>query len=424
MKPSGGVSQQASQPRDAAFRVRLGRLALATSLTCLLAHALSHIESAPAGPNGGPLSVVLGQAVWNAAQVGLLLLLLTLWRLAPRAWVAMLGLATLLCLPFAVYAISPGAWAFTILLLATCATAWAARLPDLQLAIVDAQARGTPTLAKVEFVAVACNLFSSMYNFGISRATWPHWASVFEKTTAAIGYAPRPEAIARGMYTLGLGGVSMPPYIASMHSSAVGSMVFVLIWTVLPCLYALYFLALYLLAKNSYGTRVQQFLCIYAIFHFLFLTDIVDYQFGRGIMNAASEWCHWSERFVWRIAVLLPIYQNLASGQWRRGNGVFGVLLHHVLALWAATFLVYAVFICDGAGLYKFLTGKEASYIHAFMGPYNWLGYPAALVFLTGFYAFSIVALRCKRVQAEPVIRVGERGAPLWRIAGPRPAAP
>lgn len=388
---------------DTPSPVPVRMLALVTSLTCLLAHLLSRAGGLAGGAHGGPPGVVLGQAVWNAAQVGLLLLLLCLWRVR-RGWgVIALAIATLACLPFAIYAISPGAWVLSTLLLTTCALAWAWDVPDLGVAITDAPARGTPTLAKLEFLAIACNLFSSMYNYGIGRGIVPYWHRAFREVAAFVGFTPDTAAIAHGMYTLGLHGVSLPPYILPARENPLASVAFLLIWTVLPTLYVLYFAACAKLAKYSFGTRVQQALCLYCIFHFLFLTDIVDYQFGRGIVNPLAEWSHWSERYVWRIAILLPIYQSLASGHWRKGNGATGVVVHYALAVWAVMFLIYQPLIHDGEHFYRFVTGREFLDLGPFWPAYFLLGYPTALVFMTLFYGFLVLTLRCKRVQAQPM---------------------
>lgn len=385
---------------DAPRRVPVRGLALVTALACLVAHGLALAGGGASGAGGGPLGVVVGQAVWNAAQVGLLVLLLCLWQAPRGGWTLVLAIGSAACLPIAIYVTSPGAWLLTLILLAACALAWVRRIPDLAVSIVEAPARGTPTLAKVEFLAFACNLFSSMYNYQVGRG----WSAVYDRTAALLGFTPAPATIARDLYTLGLSGVSLPPYILTAPDNPLGSLVFLLLWTVLPFLYVLYFAACAMLAKNTKGTRVQLALCAFCIFHFLFLTDIVDYQFGRGVLNAGAEWAHWSERLAWRIAILLPIYQNLASGRWLRGAGVLGVALHYALAVWAVVFFAYMVLVYDVGGFYRFVTGKEAAYVSKYFGHYNHLlGYPGALMLMVLLYGFMTVAMRCKRVQARPV---------------------
>lgn len=61
------------------------------------------------------------------------------------------------------------------------------------------------------------------------------------------------------------------------------------------------------------ATRLQQALCFVRILHALILTDFVGYQHGRGVANPWADWFHWLEVFVWRIAILLPVYQKLAT---------------------------------------------------------------------------------------------------------------
>jgi hypothetical protein len=264
-------------------------------------------------------------------------------------------------------------------------------------------------LAKFEFLALVCNLLCSMYNYLPSWRLFPYWAFVFEGVRVLTGLTLSAAAIARGMYSLGLPGVSMPSYIhVGFNAIPLGAVVFSLIWTVLPFLYVVYFAMLAKLAKNSPGTRIQQVLCCICIVHFLFLTDFVDYQYGRGIANPLADWCHWLEVFVWRIAILLPIYQKLTTGQWRRGNGAVGVVLHYGIAVWAAGFFIYEVLMYNvpdflnsfGFG-FKRLTLFGRGYSEK-------LGWHGALLLMIFLYGFMVLAMRCKRITAFPVEMRGE----------------
>lgn len=417
---AGAVAPQG----DAPLRVPVRKLIAATGLACLTALILTHAER-DAIANTAALGVVAGQALWNAAQVGLLFVLLCLWRERQRWWVVGLLFGTLACLPFAIYALSPGAWALGAILLVTCAAAWIVSAPDLNVAIVDAPARERPMLGKFELLAFTCTLLSSMYNYNASKICWPYWASIFAGVAAAAGFTLDPGAVAQGMYTVGLEGVSPPPYVPTSRgadTNGLGALIFALIWTVLPFLYILLFAACAMQARNSPGERVQQALCAFAIFHFLFLTDLVAYQFGRGIPNPAAEWCHWSERWVWRLAILLPIYQKLTSGQWLRGNGKVGVVMHYGLAAWATGFFVYQLVIYDAPRFYAFVVGEEPVYHELFGLAYRQeLGYHGALVLMTVVYGFMVAAMRCKRIVAVPAPRASESGAPRALIPAKAP---
>jgi len=398
------VSQ--GRPLEAPSRIPIRKLALATGLTGIVAQVLSLTGGGGGGAEGGPLAVVVGQALWNAAQVGLLLLLLSLLCVHRRRWVVALAVVTLACLPFAIYVISPGGRALTVLLLATCGLARADHAPDLDVALVDAPARGTPMLTKFEFLAFVCYLLCSMYNFFVELHVPPYWDSIFRSVGAFIGFTSDPATIAHVMYGLGLDGVRLPSYIKLANTTnSLGAVIFALIWTVLPCLYVLYFAALAKMAKNSPGTRLQHALCLFGIFHFLFLTDFVDYWFGRGIVNPAADMCHISEVFAWHIAVLLPIYQKVASGQWLRGNGVLGVVLHCALAVWATGWFFYNVLMYNVPFAYAMITGgaKFGEYrpIQLFGRGYsNVLGYFGTLVFMMILYGFMVLAMRGKRIVA------------------------
>jgi hypothetical protein len=402
---------------DPPTRVSVRNLALVTGLASVIAQVLSHISASAPGAHDGPWGVVIGQALYNGAQVGLLLLLLGLWCVGRSRWIAALAVVTLVGLPFAIYAISPGGWALTALLLAVCALTWSRGVPDLSVAVVDAPARGTPLLVKFEFLALVCNLLCSMYNFMANDGVWPHWSSIYAAVSGLIGFTAEPAAIAQGMFGLGIADVGLPAYIkVGRPVEGLGAVMFAVIWAVLPFLYVLYFALLAKQAKHSPGTRIQQALCAVAIVHFLFLTDIVDYRFGRGIVSPAAEWCHWLEVFIWRLAIILPIYQKVMSGQWRNGNGRVGVAVHYGFGAWAAGFFVYEVLMYNSRFFYAWATGTEYNQIMLFGRGYaESLGWHGALVLMVFLYGFTIATMRCKRIVAEPAPAPGLSPRPASR---------
>ena len=306
-----------SDTRSNVSRIPVRKLALATALTCIVAQAVSQMGGDLGGhARNGPLGVVLGQTIWNAAQVGLLLLLLCLWRV-DRHWGSIaLTIGALVCLPFGIYALSPGGWLLTGLLLVTCVLTWVRNAPDLGVTIVEAPARGVATIAKFEFIAFLCNFLSTLYNYSVTRRIWPYWSNIYSQVSSLTGFTPNLATIDRVMYTLGIPGVEVPVYIKTGNDpNSVGAALFLLIWTVLPTLYILYLAALAKLAKGTPLAKLQQALCAVGIFHFLFLTDIVDYRFGRGIINAAEHPAHIIERFAFGVSIALPIHQKLSTRQ-------------------------------------------------------------------------------------------------------------
>ncbi len=179
----------------------------------------------------------------------------------------------------------------------------------------------------------------------------------------------------------------------------------------------LYFSAIWKLAAQSPGRSIQRALCAFGIFHFLFLTDLVDYRFGRGITNSAERWCHWLEMLAWIIAILLPVYQKLTTQQWRRGNGRVGVTLHYALAAWAAFFFVYEfVIYFVFNSLYQQLRADEPTSLLIFGLEYRHeLGYIAGLTIMVFLYGYMAVFMRCKRFVAEPL--PSARAQPLQQQA-------
>lgn len=390
----------ASIAMDSPSLVPVRPLVGATALTAIVAQLLSQMTGYNLAEHDGPLGIVIGQAIWNAAQVGHLLLLLCLWRVSRDGWVVALTVATVLCLPFALYAISPGGVAFTVLLLATCALAYVRRAPDMSVVISDAPARGTPALAKFELLAFVCTLLCSLYNFNLSAGYPPYWASGFRYISDALGLPADHTVTAEAMYTLGLSGATLPAFInIGSKVSSFGAAVFATIWAVLPFAYVVYFAILAKLARYSPGTRVQQAFCLVGIVHFLFLTDLVDYRFGCGIMNHSEELAHWVERFSWHAAILLPIYQKVTTGHWLRGNGLLGVALHFAVAAYAIGYFIRQVVILDVIGFYYFVTGTPAPNLrHLDLGLGEKLSYPAALLLMTLVYGFAFVFMRCKHI--------------------------
>lgn len=388
---------------DDVSRVPVRTLALASGVMGIVAQGLALTGLDAAGAHVAPLGTLIGQQLWNAAQVGLLLLLLCLWFVHRRWWVIALSVAAIACLPFAIYVLSPGAWALTAVLVVTSAAALIVRVPDLAVTIVDVPARGAPLFARFEFLAFVCMLLCSMYNYQVSGGFWPHWITIYENIDALLGSTPNVPAIAEGMYTLGLEGLTLPAYIevGDTAKGNLGAVVFLLIWTVLPFLYVLYFSVLAKLAKDSPGTRVQQLLCLGCIVHFLFLTDFVDYKFGRGLVNPLAEGFHWVERFAWRVAILLPLYQKVTTGYFLRGNGLAGKVLHYLVACWAVSFAVYYVLLIDVPGFYRAALNSEFNPRRSLGIPQiDALHYYGALVLMTFLYGFMVVAMRAKRISA------------------------
>ena len=386
----------------AVSRIPVRRLALATGVLGVVAQGLSLSGSGAADAHIAPLGALIGQQLWNAAQVGLLLLLLCMCFVHRRWWVVALSIAAIVCLPLAIYVLSPGAWVLTALLVATSAAAMKVRVPDLGATIIDVPAGGAPLFAKFEFVAFVCTLLCSMYNYQVTGTLWPHWISIYDNIDAMLGLAPNVPEMVQYLYTLGLSGVTFPAYIevGDVAKGNVGAVVFLLIWTVLPFLYVVYFLILAKLAKDAPGTRVQQLLCLGCILHFLFLTDFVDYKFGRGLVNPLAEGFHWIERFAWRVAILLPLYQKITTGYFLRGNGLAGLALHYLVAGWAVLFAVYYVLLTDVPGFYRAALNSDFN-PHQLLGlPHiGALRYNGALVLLTLLYGFMVLVMRAKRIE-------------------------
>ena len=151
------------------------------------------------------------------------------------------------------------------------------------------------------------------------------------------------------------------------------------------------------MSHRTPGSKVQKGFCAWGILHFLLLTDLVGYRYGRGYKSVPflEELCHWSERFVWRIALLLPVYQNVCSGKyWKQGGTTRfgGRIVHCLLASWGILFFVYQVIMNDIYKIPQFLWGVENTEMTMMFGwKYSWVwGYIGAVSYMWIFYAFSL----------------------------------
>merc|ERR1711935_498184 len=216
------------------------------------------------------------------------------------------------------------------------------------------------------------------------------------------------------MYTLGISGVSVPLFVPRYRGSTTGHFIFSCWWSWLPFLYIIYFGLMYAMSHTAPGSKIQKGLCAWAIFHFFVLTDLVDYQYGRGYKTNSflTGLVHWSERIVWRTALLLPVYQNVCSGKWKRGR--FGIVVHYFMAAWGIVFFVYQVIMNDFYKIPQFFKGvKYADYVMMFGWKYNqYIGYLGALSLMWMFYAVSLICLPVRYVFIQRLVDASTQNSP------------
>lgn len=318
-----------------------------------------------------PVTMVVAQQLWNAMQVFEILLLISLTYADATnslkfATICVVSLVVTCLLPFSHYLTSPGGHIFACATLFTCL--WAIRNnAKLTLCVGDKNtARGHRSVVREEIVAFLCNLGCSLYNHHASRYTWPNWNRHFrtiDKLFGWVGGTPGTQSDCYNamFYTMGMSSVRAPMYVARNTGTTVGANVFVVIWSFLPFLYVCYFGCLYLLSSRSPYKNVQRGLCLFGAFHFLFLTDVVAYAYGRGFYTPHTEFFHWSERWAWRIAILLPIYQNCTNGHWMKGHSKPGVgkVVHYFMGAWGLCFFLQQVIFSDLERFVQFLNGWE-----------------------------------------------------------------
>lgn len=184
-------------------------------------------------------------------------------------------------------------------------------------------------------------------------------------------------------------------YVTHNFGSVTGSNMFILIWSVLPTLYVIYFGCLYILSPRSPFKNIQRGLLLFGMFHFLFLTDVVAYAYGRGYSTPQSELIHWSERWAWRVAIIVPIYQNCTNGHWINGHSFkkLGRMLRFVMAFWCSCFILQQVIFSDVGRFIEFLTGWEVSTDPSYTSWYRFrlFSYHGAINFMWIMYALMMI---------------------------------
>jgi len=306
--------------------------------------------------------MTLAQIQWNGAQVLHCLAVVCSWASSLNgSYLAWTTLGTCVLMPLSLYVATVGGYLFACLTVVTSVIlAWGRQDVQVQCftglcGTKDAAKGHEPTayLCKVESLFSVCCLLSSMYNAVGGANFFPYWMTIYswlqESLFSPLGLTSKKEMFAY-MYGWGLDS-ALPTFIhvsaSSSHIPLVHYFVFALIWGFLPFLYFSLFCLLMALSMNTMsGTsgKIAQCLSAFGIIHFLFVTDLVDYAFGRGISNPWADIAHMTERVCWRIVLLLPIYQKILKGALFRG---YLGCIHYVVVAYAITFFVYQILLCD-----------------------------------------------------------------------------
>jgi len=354
-----------------------------------------------------PTYLVIAQNLWNATQVFQIFLLLALLydcyynaaehnnnnsdgaRPFKNILVWSLVVSSLILLPFSVYVISLGGYLFagaTVLTTALALLRKSDRILKVTVeednacchkrmdspctqgneeeededTVIEKDMFGNYSawmVIREETVACLANLFSHMYN---GREPW--WTICYFVDNL-FGFQNGGDGTPKAAFTMGQPNVRIPLFVSQSNYSTTYQCVFLLLWSILPFLYVSYFGIMYLVAPQSPGLTVQRALCVFGILNFLFVTDVVAYYYGRGYRNPYEDVFHWWEHFAWRIAILLPIYQNCTNRHWEHPNyPLAGKILRITAASYGIFFFVFQVIQCD---MFRFVTflirGEEQS---------------------------------------------------------------
>ncbi|KAG7355752.1 hypothetical protein IV203_000438 [Nitzschia inconspicua] len=330
--------------------------------------------------------------------------------------VRFLALGTICLLPFASYVSSPGGhcFAFVTAMWITLAL-WSPKF-NLRLSLGETKAFNdeaiklrhgfTPpyTIFFEETLGFFCTLGSSMYNYAGHTYVWPHWKSQFNKIDDYMGWPRLGDVTWEENWTMwGIFAERsvLPPFVPrGGGGSTTGAQQFWIVWSILPFLYCWYYVCMIILSQrtpNIVSRWVQRLACLFSILHFLFGTDVVHYRYGRGYRNPHSELFHWTEKWSWRVAILVPIWQNCVTGHWKNGHPIkcIGLMVHYGMMFFGIGFLVFQVLQADVINTYQFAYGYDKMGIIQFLGwgEESWLWfeleypYMRCLVFSWLFYA-------------------------------------
>lgn len=292
---------------------------------------------------------------------------------------------TVLLLPFTTYAVSPAGQVFHLTCVATSALALflvqRKEVPGFVMDITperpnqrDIEHARDPIVCsvRVDLLALVCNSLSWIYNFHI-----PHPLLDLEKIFTWLGQAfgvnDDTTELMHWFFTLGFRGVEVPAYIpASLHKhgQGFGAVVFTVLWLVIPVCYVLYFVVLSKTGKGSPCIWIQQCLCGVGVLHFLFLTDLVDYRYGRGLRTEYGEVGHYTERFSWRVAMFMPLFQKLTTGAWLSPNtpgGMMGRVVYTGVSTFCLVFSVCVLIMIDGHRLLGLVAGPAYGHPRVFL---------------------------------------------------------
>lgn len=391
-----------------------------------------------------PTSLNVSQCLWNATQVlALILLISVLYDFAQpnnelpikarnRRFIAacIIAAAIIGLLPFSSYVISPGAHISAACVLGLTLLAVLTPTKDIRLSIAEKGVEPVGDagcnawfLIREETLCALCYLGSTSYNAAAGVNVWPHPKTMMDHFGDFIGFPNETdEATPTELFDFfGLFSTArLPTFVPRAQGSHIRAHIFLLVWAILPFLYVCNFLIMIAMSKKSPGKWIQRFFCVFGILHFLFWTDIVAYKYGRGFKNWHEGLFHWTEKWSWRIAIYVPLYQNCTNGHWGANSHRFSLLgrLHrYFVIVWGILFFIFQTIQADMPRTYEFLMGKKdrGGFI-SMLGLRHYpvlskLHYPYfhALVWMWSMYI--VLHLLCFRLFRISIRRAGLSGA-------------
>ena len=346
--------------------------------------------------------LVASQAVWNGGIVAVLIGTLISF-VGRRGLTADKGLIILLwfLVPLSIYVGSAGSLVilpFVLLLLVRFR-----KEPRFYgIRILPDAVQGRRFSIRLDLITLVATLMCSLYNFNASPNLFPYWSTIFENVDQIVDYNTSTAQIFSDIYRLGFDGFPIPDeLLLDRGASTTGSVVFFLIWSFLPTVYCIYFAVLYINSSGLPFQTAQRFICVIGIIHFLTITDVVDYAFGRGYQSEGEMLAHWIEVFVWRFAILLPVIQKLLSKDLLKDGRAIGRLLYIFLLAWAAFFVTWEVALLDIPRFTAYILGYEYEIIKFFGMRPKEFGYNGALLMMVFVYFILLIFFSGKWIEVS-----------------------
>lgn len=190
-----------------------------------------------------PFSIVLSQTIWNASKVFFYSLLVLKLITNKSIFVKVIFSITIGLLPFSQYLLSPGGFILSVLMLVMFSLELNNRSQIINIEMKEGKKDHRFSIQKFELLGFFCCFFCSLYNAKASALFFPYWATWINWLNNVLKWPNEASNFVANLYTMGLN-IPIPLSLPHANYNGIGLLIFSLIWSVLPFLYVIYFIAL------------------------------------------------------------------------------------------------------------------------------------------------------------------------------------